>query len=761
MTTTNTTEPWQPLTTPGPASQWITGLDEQLTNAQPRADLSLPVGRGGWQTALTANSFWLLGLFGEGCNLAIRTCFDPQGLQTVTPGKQTATTISYQIDGSLGTFSVRVEWFEGVPALFRYTTSLEPRQPFSVQAFPRDLYLLDEKYRPAPEGMVYVAQDGPTSGLAYLTVTQPATGSLLYFQNLTALNDYCQSTGAEPGGSVAVQWPEAGFMLPVGTEPLPAGKAVVLSDAFLWLNDTRLDNEFMAADQFIEAMAGIYRQLPKPATTYYDWPKAAQKTIKALTESPDCGRTIKQHFYVNAYVDSTDKPPESMVQLAILVPLWEYQTWLGQPISLVEHLKSSMPQFYVQNMGTIVRWLPGEQFKKAEKSEEEDPKKIDSWYLLHSLMNLGRLAEKGNLDAKEMLFQSIDFVIQAAHHFDYNWPVFYDSRSLDVVKAETSEGKGGELDVAGLYTHVMLQTYELSKDQRYLNEATASAQRLRGKGFELLYQSNITMMSALSLVKLWRLTGNRLYRNLSQLSIANVLTRLWMWECNFGFGPGYSTFMGLGPLKGADYLAPYEEAEVIATMLAYLKEMGSDTSDAVRLLLSEYMKYLLHRGRFYFPTELPSEMISQQPREGRIQADLPIPLEDIPMGNKQAGSVGQEVYGGALAYILTTYAYKRFGEVPVVVFSEYPIGQSEYELMADGSGKAYYQLTGHTDIDCQVRLLARERHLPSELHLSDDDDLSGEPLRPLEQDNQQQVYQVRGNMRLRIDWHPKPRKNKS
>ena len=42
-------------------------------------------------------------------------------------------------------------------------------------------------------GMVYVTQHGPTSGLTCLSINQPAEGSLLYFQNFTALNDYCQA----------------------------------------------------------------------------------------------------------------------------------------------------------------------------------------------------------------------------------------------------------------------------------------------------------------------------------------------------------------------------------------------------------------------------------------------------------------------------------------------------------------------------------------------------------------------------------------
>lgn len=753
MASTETSPYWQPITQTQEVSQWVTGLSSQFKQAEERTDLPLQLSQGNLQTCLTTNSFWLIYRFGAGGRLAIRTCFDPQSIERVSLHKKSKTALEYHLDGSLGLFRVHIELPDPeTTMLLRYTASLEPRQDFTVQAFPPDLYLLDDDNEPAPEGLVFSTQDGPTAGIAFLSVSQPVAGTILYFQNLTALNDYCQMTQTDPSGTVSVRWPEAGFTLPVSDKRLNAGKEVVLSDAFMYLKATVPSDEFVAADQFLEGMACIYDQLPKPPTDYYDWPKAAGRTIESLTESPDCGRTIKKQFYVNAYVGAVQKPPESMVQMAILVPLWEYQNWLGKAVPLVEQIQKNVPTFYDEGKGAIVRWLPGEPFRK-ETSEEEDPNKIDSWYLLHILMNLGRLADQGNVDAKEMLFKSIDFVIDAAHHFNYEWPVFYDIRTLTVIKAETSEGEGGELDVAGLYTHVMIQAYELSKDLRYLNEATNSAEKLRGKGFNLLYQSNITLMSALALAKLWKLTGNRLYYDLSKLGVANVIARMWIWECSFGFGQARSTFMGVAPLKGAEYVAAYEEAEIFATMVNYLKGLGQDVPAPIRLFFSEYIKYLLHRGRFYFPNELPADMVSQQPREGFIVSDLPIPLEDISTGWKQAGTVGQEVYGGALAYIMTTYAYKQFGDVPLIFFCDYPVTHADYQLTDKDQGYATFRLGGPATYTAQLRLIAKGRQLPQVRVV--EDGATDQPLEPIEQQHGYQTYHVPGNQHLRVEWQKK------
>ncbi|GAB4024127.1 hypothetical protein [Spirosoma koreense] len=743
---------WQTVTQQEQASQWVTGLGEQLKAATHVQPIPWQPEQGHLQTCLTPNSFWIVYSFASAGKLAIRTCFDPQTIQSVKVLKKSKTAVEYHLEGSLGLFRVRIEQPAQAPMVLHYTTSLEPRQDFRVQALPRDIYVLDDAYDPtATEGMVYVTQSGPTAGLAYWSVTRPVAGTVLYLQNLTALNDYCQATHTEPGGSISVQWPEIGLALPTAEQPLIAGKEVVLNDAFIYLSDTIPDNEIEASDHFLEAIACLYRLLPKPETVYYDWPKAAEQTIQALAEARGCGRRIKNRFYLNAYVGANQKPPESMVQLAILVPLWEYQAWQEEPIPLVDQLQKAIHTFYDEKKATLMRWLPGQAFGKDETSEEEDPNKIDSWYLLHTLMNLGRLADKGDMEDKELLFRSLEFAIGAAHHFDYNWPVFYDSRTLAVVKAETSEGHGGELDVAGLFTHVMLQAYELTKDPLYLTEAEQSAQRLRGKGFELLYQSNITIMSALTLAKLWKITGNRLYFDLSRHSIANIFAKLWIWECNFGFGQLRSTFLGVAPLKDAEYLAAYEEGEIVATMFNYLKEVENDVSPSIRLFFSEFMKYLLHRGRYYFPSELTPDGISQEPREGYIVADLPIPLEDISTGWKPAGAVGQEVYGGALASILTTYAYKRFKDMPFMVYCEYPIHQAEFQVTGKDSGYAIFRLSGTADYHCRVRVLAKGNKLPS-VRLLDNDNQAGTPLKVTEEDNHYQEYRVRGDLRLRVEW---------
>src|SRR5690606_20724142 len=107
-------------------------------------------------------------------------------------------------------------------------------------------------------------------------------------------------------------------------------------------------------------------------------------------------------------------------------------------------------------------------------------------------------------------------------HFDYQWPVFYKMTTLEVLKAETEPGEGGEHDVPGSYAHLMLMVWQITKDERYLKEAVTAASKLEGLGFELFYQANNTAFSAEALLKLYKETNDELFLNLSYVCIASI-----------------------------------------------------------------------------------------------------------------------------------------------------------------------------------------------------------------------------------------------
>lgn len=141
----------------------------------------------------------------------------------------------------MGLHQVLIRTGGDVPEHVRTTVTFTPAVPTLIPFMPRDLYPLGRKNNPLrSERKVEAAQRGLNSGLVYFHIDEPSFGSVLYFQNLTAMNDYYRATRTGPDGAVGGLWPELGYLLPSptqsGTPPsdaLLAGVEVTLSDAIL------------------------------------------------------------------------------------------------------------------------------------------------------------------------------------------------------------------------------------------------------------------------------------------------------------------------------------------------------------------------------------------------------------------------------------------------------------------------------------------------------------------------------------------------
>jgi hypothetical protein len=123
--------------------------------------------------------------------------------------------------------------------------------------------------------------------------------------------------------------------------------------------------------------------------------------------------------------------------------------------------------------------------------------------------------------------------------------------------------------------------------------------------------------------------------------------------------------------------------------------MGAECPPSLSELVIEYGKHLLGRARFYLPEELAPGAISCEPKEGRILRNLPMPLEDLYPSSDLAGQVGQEVYGSALALILTTRSWHRWPQVPFQLWCEAPLATIEFSVSAgSGKGQVRFDLRG-------------------------------------------------------------------
>ena len=694
-------------------SAWLLSVNAKLNDAQLQPVFEQVVMDYAFNVYFTDESGWLVVSWPKGNRLAFRLAYSPNDRLQVSPIFVEDGVATFRINSVMGHYESVLKLPSAEVPVVRLTTTLKPAAQLLFPYWPRDIVPLGAAGSDVlAKGEVKVNQAGTRSGQLYFSLTLPKAGSVLYLQNLTALADYNQATETSAGETVGGSWPEIGFALPptMKNKPLAAGTTYVLSDAFIAFSEEVPADEAAVVRQYLDLTAAVYLELPKPATTYQHWPVALRKGLKDLQDSPGCWSQVAGNHYFNAYVCDYTTPPEIMVQLAILLPLVDYIEWTTAELDMMKTIKDGLTAFYDEKLGTIMRWHPKMANKMEAVEEQMKPMVMDSWYLNHPLLNLSRLALKGDKLAEKLFLDSLEFAIKVAHHFDYTWPVFYKMDTLEVVKAETQPGKGGEKDVPGLFAHIMLQAWELTGKKRYLEEAEKSALRLQDVGFELFYQANNTAFSAGAMLRLYKITKKEVYKELSYLCIANIIQNTSLWDCNYGYGKNFPSFFRLFPLRDAPYTAAYEEEEVFCAFHDYLRHAeGEDILPSLRLLMAEYIRYLVDRAIYYYPPMLPKEMLSKEVKTGEVDPNLWIALEDLHDGWEKSGAVGQEVYGAGNAFGILPRHYMQVDGQPFMIYTDYPT----YGFSPKKHRPANFRLAGDGRLNSRLMIIkAGKKKLP-------------------------------------------------
>ncbi|WP_404710369.1 hypothetical protein [Sphingomonas sp. MMS24-J13] len=682
------------------ASLCVLGLRAELTDKSMRTIGVFDLDGRSITVALGHNSLWAISRR-DAARLAVRAAYAPGGLKArkVRAGKGEA--LRVRLTSAIGehvvTFAAATE---GLP-LLRVTTVLTPAEDLLVTHLPRDLYPLGANDDPLDAcGNVEAAQRGLNAGMLYWRLDGDTPGSLLYLQNLTALNDYYNATHTKPDGAVGGEWPELGYLPPTppqsGTppvNPLPKGKAVTLSDALIVFHRDAPESEAHSARLFLQMLGSAYRLLDKPPLEFHDWPDRAERTLRDLGEAPDA--TIRHYGHTYAHPYTAAEYPDSMVQVTLLSAIHEYGRWLDRAQPMEQALGAGLDRFFDPKLGSIRRYLPN-------VGEDKDKDAVDSWYLYHPLLGLGRLALNGDGRARRLFEGSIDFAIEAAHHFKYKWPIQYKVTDFSVITQSRGNTDLGQTDVGGLYAYVMLVAFELTDDPRFLAEARKAIDAAEGMRFDLNYQANLTAWGAAACMRLWRITNQGRYLDQSYVYLASFLHNCVIWESNIGAARHYHTFLGASCLHDGPYMALYECFDSFAAFERYLQDGGPDLDPAARLLVSEYCRFALDRAWYYYPDALPKDLLCAEPRNGHIDTSLSFPLEDLYVGGDTAGQVGQEIYGAGAAFVFASRCFHHIDGAPFALFCDHFLMASErtsdrslsFQLAGDGASQATVRIIG-------------------------------------------------------------------
>lgn len=700
-----------------------------------------------FQVFNTGDSIWIVAAWPENGKMAFRPAFGMNSCFEVTNLFDDGQILVISLQTRLGQYEVQISFPGDKAPLLHYTTSFKSNQPLMIPFWPRDIIPLTLNGSVEnTNGKIHMNQIGGRSGILFGSMTKPRTGSFFYFQDLGSMSDYCEATETSLTETVGGSWPEIGFKLPVlEDKPLPSDKAYTISDAYVLFSADTIENEIQQTTEFLNNLAGVYRFLPHPEIEYHNWPEITDNCLVDIFNSKGCWTQTKGIPYLNAYLCDYNTPAEIMVQLAILMPLNELKHWSSsQTHPVYNDLLEGLDAFYDSRLKTINRWLP-ELKDDLDNSEVQKKEMVmDSWYLHHPLMNLARLALKGEKKAEELVLGSIEYAIKVAHHFDYEWPVFYKMDTLEVIREETAPGKGGEKDVPGSYAHLMLLMYRLTNEKRYFNEAEKSVKRLEGHGFDIFYQANNTAFSAGALLELYKITSKKPYLDLSYACLAGLFKNMQIWDCRYGYGKNYRNYFSIFPLNDAPYAAAYEEMEVYAALSEYVLQSDSiDLLPSLKILIPEFLKYAVSRLPYYYPPMLPEEMLSEEVKTGEIVKDLWIPLEDLYTGWEKSGQVGQEVYGAGLGFGVMTRQYHKVRDEEFLLFTDYPI--LNYKK---SKNTLSFTILGTAEFDCNFKILFPENKHKAKFEVF----LNKILIPPHAKSKTLLEYLVSGDSRVKISW---------
>jgi hypothetical protein len=693
--------------------------------------------------ALGTDSLWAIIRRGD-ARLAVRTAYSPNGLTARRMRAKPGEALRVRLDSAIGKHVVSFAIDEINLPLIRITTRLTPAEDLLIPHLPRDLYPLGHDDDPlTAEGEVLAAQRGLNGGLLYWRVDGDTPGSLLYLQNLTALNPYFNATHTKPDAAVGGEWPELGYLPPTppqsGTppvNPLPKGEEITLSDALLVFHRDAPADEAHSARLFLQMLGSAYRLLDKPEFEFHDWPDRAERTAQDLATAPEATIRHYGHTYVHPYTAS--EYPDSMVQVITLSSLHDFGRWRGKPLPLEKTLAAGLGRFFDADLGTIRRYLPN-------VGKDKDADAVDSWYLYHPLLGLGHLALEGDAQARRLFEESLGFAVKAAHHFDYKWPIQYKVTDFSVITQARGNTKLGQTDVGGIYAYVMLVAFELTDDPRYLEEARKAIDAARGMRFELNYQANLTAWGATACMRLWRITNEERYLQQSYVYLASFFHNCVIWNSEIGGARNYRTFLAVSALHDGPYMALYECFDSFAAFERYLKDSGPDLDPAVRLMVSDFCRFALDRAWYYYPDALPAEMVCEKPRNGHIDRALSFPVEDLYVGGDEAGQVGQEIYGAGAAFTFSSRCFHHVEGAPFMLFCDHFLMASD--RTSDRS--LTLQLAGDEANTARLAILRQGRRKLPKVEATID---GGTPCRRQARGSGRNEFDVPANARIHLRW---------
>jgi hypothetical protein len=121
-------------------SQWASASEKSIRRPRKRFRVPFLYEGGTIVCVLDYTSLWFV-LKRDEFKVAIRACFDGQGIDSARMVTSNKNGCSFLVEGRTGRFAINVEVLKEDREILRYKTTITPRRPVQMTGSPRDLLL--------------------------------------------------------------------------------------------------------------------------------------------------------------------------------------------------------------------------------------------------------------------------------------------------------------------------------------------------------------------------------------------------------------------------------------------------------------------------------------------------------------------------------------------------------------------------------------------------------------------------------------------
>lgn len=212
--------------------------------------------------------------------------------------------------------------------------------------------------------------------------------------------------------------------------------------------------------------------------------------------------------------------------------------------------------------------------------------------------------------------------------------------------------------------------------------------------------------------------------------------------------PGSGALLYLQILTALNDYAIQTHTALCVTVAGEWPEMGFSLPPTEEFGLPAGQEIVLR-----MPSQLPAEMIAEEPRTGFLNPKLWIPFEDLHDNLDKAGQVGQEVYGAGLAFGLLTRHYFRTLDNGFLIYTNYPLQTMSF---ADG----FLTLSGSGDqrLDCALRIVPVKRKPLPAVQLDCTREGTVESVESGQTKEGHQLFRLKGDCEIAVSWPPSVKK---